>query len=220
MNDVRKMIYGSIIAFFLVLSVWFSIIYVSSCGFSFTCNQAAPLVIRTPIPTLIPAARSAPQMMVNPSEFNKCKASATDLIAGWVSTGSSESEPFSFTDVNGQPCEGTFAVDIQPLFVENSLWYPGAIGCVSCHNSELSERSAGLDLSSYDAILKGTRRVAGSTSPGTDILGGGDLEKSLLYKVLINQGLVPEGHSTETPANELIVYAGQPVADVSITPTP
>ena len=44
MNDVRKMIYGSIIGFFLVLSVWFSIIYVSSCGFSFTCNQAAPLV--------------------------------------------------------------------------------------------------------------------------------------------------------------------------------
>ena len=150
----------------------------------------------------------------------KCRASATDLIAGWVFTGYSESESFSFTDVNGQPCEGTFAGDIQPLFVENSLWYPGAIGCVSCHNGDLSDRSAGLDLTSYEAILKGTRRVAGSTSAGTDILGGGDLEKSLLYEVLINQGLVPEGHSAESPADSLIVYAGQPVVDVSITPTP
>ncbi len=55
MNDVRRVIYGTIIGFFLVLVSWLSIVYISACGFSTSCNQASPLVIRTPIPTLIPA---------------------------------------------------------------------------------------------------------------------------------------------------------------------
>ena len=55
MTDVRKVIYGTIIGFFMMLGVWFSIIYISACGFTFTCHKAAPLVDRTPVPTLIPA---------------------------------------------------------------------------------------------------------------------------------------------------------------------
>ena len=220
MHDVRKMIYGTLIGFFLVLGLWFSVIYVSSCGFTLNCNQGKPLVVRTPIPTLIPAAKSVPQM-AGAAEFDRCQVAASELIGAWVSAGVPETDAFTFVDMNGQSCAGTYVEDIQPLFVENSLWYPGSIGCVSCHNSELSDRSAGLDLTSYDAILLGTRRVAGSTSPGTDILGHGDLEKSLLYGILVNQGLVPEGHSTERPANTLVVYAGHWVVDeVTITPTP
>ena len=220
MNDVRKVIYGTIILFLGVVVSWLSIIYVSACGLTFTCRQAAPKVDRTPIPTLIPASHSESPMGASPLEFNACQVGARDLIGAWVSAASPESEPFSFSDVNGNPCEGTFAADIQPLFVENSLWYTGAIGCVSCHNSALSDRSGGLDLTSYEAIALGTRRVAGATSAGTDILGGDDWEKSLLHEVLVNQGLVATGHSAESPAAALLIFAGQAVDAAAIaTPT-
>src|SRR6185295_4759801 len=174
MNDVRKMIYGTLIAFLLFLVFWFSIVYVSACGFTLTCIQAEHIIVRTPIPTLIPAARVGSQVGVGMPEFNKCQVAATDLIGAWVSAGSSETEVFPFSDVNGAPCEGIFAEDIQPLFRENSLWYAGSIGCVSCHNADLSERSGGLDLTSYEGISLGSLRAAGETSAGTDILGGED----------------------------------------------
>jgi len=192
-----------------------------------TCIQAAPLVERTPIPTLIPV-KQAQQPAATAVEFNQqCKVAATDLIGAWISAGHPEKEPFPFTDLNGQSCEGTFA-DIQPLFVENSVWFPGSLGCTSCHNADLTDRSKGLDLSSYQAISLGTRRVAGSSSPGTDIFGGGDLQKSLLYQVLTKQGLTvltkngqaTQGHSPDAPPNQAIIYAGQLVAEGNVTATP
>lgn len=215
MNDVRKMIYGAIAGFLLILVAWFSIVYVSACGFTFTCNRGEPLVIRTPIPTLIPAPHTEPEMEPAVTEFNKCRVAAADLIGAWVSAGYSSSEAFPFEDVNGQPCQGTFEEDIQPLYVENNLWSSGSLGCVSCHNAELSNRSAGLDITTYDAILLGSRREPGSASMGTDILGGGEWEKSLLHEFLLNRGLVPEGHSADVPANELILYAGTLVEDTA-----
>jgi hypothetical protein len=219
-NDVRRMIYVTLVAFLLFLVFWFSIVYISACGFTLTCNQGAPLVIRTPISTLIPAPSPASPAQGGATEFNKCKVAAADLVGAWVSTGHSDTEPFPFTDINGQSCEGTYADDIQRLFVENSLWSPGSLGCVSCHNADLSDRSAGLDLTSYEAILLGTRRVAGATSPGTDILGGGDWENSLLHEVLVNQGLTPQGHSPDAPPHQVILYVGQVVADGEVTATP
>ena len=154
------------------------------------------------------------------TQFHKCQVTAADLIGAWVTAKSPETEPFSFSDVNGNPCEGTFAADIQPLFVENSLWYKSAIGCVSCHNSALSDRSAGLDLTTYEAIQMGSGR-ADATAQGADVLGGGAWEKSALYTALVNQGLVAAGHSADSPAVELVVFAGQAVSDeAKATPTP
>jgi len=222
MNDVRKMIYGTLIGFFITLGFWFSVIYVSACGFTLTCNQAEHIVVRTPIPTLIPVSRPLSQSEAAMPEFDKCQVAADDLIGAWVSAGYSETEAFAFNDVNGQPCEGTFASDIRPLFVENSVWYPGAIGCVSCHNSKLTDRSAGLDLTSYDGMLQGSGR-ADANAKGNDIFGDGDWGKSALYDALVNQvvnqGLVPQGHSEESPADRLIVFAGQ-LVEASATPTP
>jgi len=221
MNDVRKMIYGTIGLFLVGVIFWLSLIFISACGLSFSCRQAQVKFEGTPIPTLIPAAHVESQTGSVMVEFNKCQVSAIDLISAWVTAKSPETEPFSFSDIHGKPCEGTFAVDIQPLFVENSLWYTGAIGCIACHNSELAKLSGGLDLTTYDAILLGSRRVAGSSSAGNDILAGGDWQKSLLYDVLVNQGLVTEGHSADKPAVNVLIYAGQSVAqDVTITPTP
>ncbi len=219
MNDVRKMIYGTIILFFGVLVFWLSIIYVSACGLTLTCKQAVPKADTTPIPTLIPILHSNAPTGAGMLEFNKCQVAATDLIGAWVSAESPETGSFPFSDVNGNPCEGTYAVDIQPLFVENSLWYKGAIGCVSCHNAELSTRSAGLDLTTYAAIEMGSGR-ADAASKGTDILGGGAMDKSVLYNVLVNQGLVAAGHSADSPAAAVVIFAGNAAAEVVTTATP
>lgn len=222
-DDVRRTIYATIIGFLAIVVTWLGFIYVSSCGFTLNCYQARPLVIRTPIPTLIPAAHAEAEngTTVEIGEFNKCKIGATDLIASWAIAGHSENEPFPFTDLNGQECEGTFE-DIQPLFAENSLWYPGSLGCTTCHNAELTERSSGLDLSSYESISLGTRRVLEATSPGTDIFGREEWETSLLHEYLFNQGLTAEGHSPDAEPPQAIIYAGQPVSEpeANATPTP
>jgi len=201
------MVLGVIVLFLGVVISWVSVLYIASCGFTTSCKKADHIVERTPVPTLIPAGH-LPDTDMAVVEFNKCEVAATDLIGAWVAADSPESEPFPFTDVNDQPCEGTFANDIQPLFVENSLWHTSMIGCVSCHNSALTERSGGIDLTSYTAITK-----------GSDILGGGNWESSALFNVLVNQGLVAEGHSAEEVPSELVLYAGEHV-EASATPTP
>jgi len=220
-DDTRRLVYGTIIAFLVFITSWLGFVYISACGFTLTCIQGSPLVVRTPIPTLIPVKHTQAQAQpeATAAEFNGCQVAATDFIGAWVSAGHPETEAFPFTDLNGQDCEGTFA-DIQPLFVENSLWFPGSLGCTSCHNADLPERSAGLDLSSYEAISLGTRRVAESTSPGTDIFGGEEWENSLLHEVLVNQGMTTQGHSPDAPPNQVILYAGQTVAEGEVTATP
>lgn len=213
-DDVRRVIYGTVIAFLLVVVSWLGIIYISACGFTLTCYQAAPLVIRTPIPTLIPV--SNPE--IEPGEeamagADGCRVIATEMIGEWVTAGYPETDPFPFTDMDGNPCEGTIAEDIQPFFMQNSALYPGSLGCTSCHNAELTERSGGLDLSSYAGILAGAE--------GADILGDGDWESSALHDVLVVHGFVPEGHSPEVdPVGPVILYAGQRAADdPDATPT-
>lgn len=208
MNDVRKTIFGTIVGFFMMLGLWFSIIYVSSCGFTFTCHRGDLKVERTPIPTLIPALHSGSNMVqMGSADFKKCYVGAVDLIGAWVSADTPETEPFPFTDNNGNSCSGTFA-DIQPLFVENSTWQSGSLGCVSCHNADLTERSAGLDLSSYDAIV------------ASDILGS-SWESSRLHQVLM-MGLSPDGHSEDAVSvgNPLVFAGTQDEAEEEATPSP
>ena len=206
MNDVRKMIYGSLIGFFLVLGVWFSIVYIASCGFTFTCNRGDPLVERTPIPTMIPVSHSGSLLVMGPTDFDRCRTTAMDLIGAWVSAGASEADAFPFVDDNGQSCTGTYA-DVQSLFVENNLWRADGIGCVSCHNADPTPRSGGLDMTTYAALSK------------SGIVEDGDWKTSRLYRVL-NQGLVPQGHSPDTAASNPLVFAGSVVPEAEATPTP
>jgi hypothetical protein len=221
-DDTRGMIYGTLVVFLLFLVSWLSFVYISACGFTLNCLQGAPLVVRTPIPTLIPPKHAQAVPPNTNIEFNKCQIGATDLIGAWVAAGHAETESFPFTDLNGQSCEATYA-DLQPLLRDNSIWFPGALGCTSCHNADLTDRSGGLDLSTYEAISLGSRRVAESTSPGNDIFGDGNWEDSLLHEVLVNQGLTTLGHSPDVEPPNPILYVGQVVAsegDVTATPTP
>jgi hypothetical protein len=211
-DDVRRTIYATIIGFLAIVVTWLGFIYISSCGFTLNCYQARPLVIRTPIPTLIPVSHAETGGAENEGsmgELNRCRVAATDLIGAWVAAGNPEADAFPFMDIQGNPCEGTFDDDVQHLFVDNNLWEPDALGCVSCHNAELTERSGGLDLSSYAAITE------------SGILGDGEWESSTLHSILLDQGLVPAGHSPdESSPGPVILYAGQAVEeDPEVTPT-
>jgi hypothetical protein len=219
MNDVRQWIYGAIIGLLACIGLMLGIVYVSACGLTLTCNQALPLVIRTPIPTLIPAAHAEEIGSDDTPEFNQCLVSAQDLVGAWVAADSPESEPFPFTDVHGKPCEGTFANDVQHLFMDNNVWFAGQLGCASCHNADLTDRSGGLDLSSYEGVLAGSNRSYEGAS-GTTILSDGDWESSPLHAVLVDQGFGPEGHSPEAePIAPVFIYAGQHVEETAPTPT-
>lgn len=225
MDDVRKTIYATLIGFLLILVVWFSFVYVSACGFSVACRQAQTVMVvdRTPIPTLIPATMPVPQRGGKQAVFNKCQVAAVNLIGAWVSAGYPEKDTFTFTDVKGTTCEATFAKDVQPLFLESNLWYPGSLACASCHQSDLTKALMNMDLSSYAGIVAGSRRANGEAK-GNDILGGGHWEQSLLYQMLyapngqttIGRPAMPLGRPADVPAEGPLVYAGVPLT----VPTP
>ena len=205
-NDFRKFMYTALTAFVLLLVFWISIVYISACGFTLTCNQGQRAAVRTPVPTLAAATLPAPDFSVAAPSFARCRIAAVNLIGAWVSAGYSDTEPFTFTDVDGKECEANFDDDVQPLFLESSLWYPGSLACASCHQSDLTVASAQFDQSSYDGMLMGSRRVDGAK--GNDVFGGGVWEESLLYENLYVKKYMPLGRPPEVPAEGPIVFAG------------
>jgi len=215
MDDFKKLLYGVLIGFVLLIVGFVSFAFIWSCGLDFSCEQAKPIPLGTPVPTLIPATLPAPKTDGVPDAFGKCEVKALDLLGAWIAAGSPESDAFPFTDLGGNPCEATFSADVLPLFSESQLWFPASLSCTSCHNDAFAERSAGLDLTSYAGILAGSRR-ASADAKGTDILGG-DWTNSLLYLTLTQTDSIMDGHSPlDHPAADLVIYAGAHV----LPPTP
>lgn len=210
MDDFRKLMYGILIAFVGILVIWISIVYISACGLSFSCERGQPVAERTPVPTLAAATLPAPDFSVAAPTVKRCRIAAVDLIGEWVSTGYSETEPFPFTDADGLLCEATFSKDVQPLFLESNLWYPGSLSCASCHQSDMTVSSAQLDMSAYAGMLLGARRVEGAQ--GNDLFGAGDWEASLLYDVLYVRKYMPLARPPDVPAEGPLVYAGVTLA--------
>lgn len=218
MDDVRTLINRMLAILLVALVLFISFMYVNACGFTFTCPRGAPLVARTPIPSLVPATLPSSLKV----ESGKCQVGAADLVGVWVSVGSPETASFLFTDVNGKTCSATFARDIQPLFVKDNVWYPGLLSCASCHNSNVTaSQSAGLDLSSYAGMRLGSRR-ADASKQGSDIFGSGVWEKSLLHDSLVKgEGAMALGHPPQFSEGGPMVFAGQPSSEVpTATPAP
>lgn len=205
-DDVKNLIYAILGLFIVVLVVWIGFVFVVGCGFSLNCEKGARIPDRTPIPTLIPAALPVVQQVEEQPRV-ACQIAAVNLIGAWVDAGYSETESFEFTDVNGQVCTGTFREDVQPLFLEGNIWFTGAPACTTCHNTELIEANAAMNLSTYEGILAGSRR-ASLEETGNDILGGGDWEASLLYKQLYIDKVMPQGRPPDSPAEGPIIFAG------------
>jgi len=216
-DDVRKYIYTTLTVFVLGLITWIGFLFVNACGFTLTCKQGAFLVERTPIPTLLPA--TLPAMATGNGQVvisDQCRVVAVDLIGAWVAVGSSETEAFQYTDINGQNCESTFE-EVKPLFVEANFWVPGSLSCVSCHSVDVTISLAQLDLSSYAGIMAGSRR-ADAESKGTDILRDGNWDGSLLYEFLSTSKADVPGHTEAV--SDLVIFAGKPLSAPAATPTP
>ncbi len=54
MDDFRRIFYGVLIGFVLMIIVWISFLTFSGCGSSLNCAFAGPTPQRTSIPTLVP----------------------------------------------------------------------------------------------------------------------------------------------------------------------
>lgn len=216
-DDVKKYIYGTLILFLVGVLVWVGFVYLNACGFTLSCNRGARLADTTPVPTLIPAALPVMAAIDGESAASeKCSVAATDLIGAWVEAGASDTEPFEFTDTAERTCEASFE-DVQPLFVQSNLWYAGSRSCVNCHVADVAISSAQLDLTGYEGILAGSRR-ADEAARGTDILGGGKWDSSLLYQFLAEAKDGVPGH--EKALSGLMILAGTPLSDTAATPTP
>jgi hypothetical protein len=216
-DDVRKTIYNALIIFILVLVTWIGFLYVNSCGFTLTCNRGKFPVARTPIPTLLPATLPAIKTgdgVVVVSD--QCQVAAVDFIGAWVSAGSSETESFQFTDGTGRNCESSFQ-EVKPLFTEANFWYSGSLSCVSCHSVDVTISPAQLDLSSYAGIKAGSRRPD-AESEGTDILGAGNWDGSLLHEFLSTSKADIPGHAEI--ATDLVIFVGKPLPAPEATATP
>ena len=176
----------------IFLLLFIASIYFVNCGFSASCSQASlPPIIHTPIPTLVPVNVPYQVAPVQVETRPVCLVTGRDLLNSWVSAGYQETQPFYFSDLDGNSCQAMFA-DVITLFDQQNLWYSGALACDSCHNADVTVAAAGLDLSSYPGILAGARRTS-STSQGEDILGGGDWEESVLHDQLFVYQLMPFG---------------------------
>ena len=215
-DDFKKIFYRVLIAFVALIVIFVSFTFIWSCGLDFSCKQGTPPPAGTPIPTLIPATLPAPITDGVPDAFGKCQVKAMDLLGAWVDAGYPESVAFPFTDLDGNPCEGTFRGDIQPLLGESNLWFPASLSCTSCHNTAFKEGTGGLDLTSYAGILAGSQRESADVPKGMDILGG-NWADSLLFQTLSLTENIPLGHSPlDYPEVDLVIYAGAHV----LPPTP
>jgi hypothetical protein len=227
-DDVRKYIYGAITVFLVGVMSWISIIYVSACGVTLTCNRGKPRVDRTPIPTLIPATMPASDVswdaeVSEPAPLTNsgiCHVRAVNFIGAWAASQtpkSTEADPFYFVDEDGKNCEATFP-DVQALLNQPNLRGTGSLACTSCHSGDLTVAPAQLDLSSYAGIITGSRRE-GNKPKGTDILGDGEWKESLLYDHLTNASADVPGHE-QTLSADTMISVGRSFAGPLPTATP
>jgi mono/diheme cytochrome c family protein len=194
-------------------------LYMGSCSYLKCTGGGRARLVHTPIPTLAPVPVQA-SFVSFPSSASpeNCSVTAKTLVSAWVSAGFPEDKPFFFTDLNNVNCQATFA-DVQALFSQSNVWYPGALACTACHNADLSAAaSAQLDLSSYAGVVAKSYRAPGSTS-AIDILGAGDWQQSVLNQVLFVLPSMPYGlPSNAAPGEGPSILAGIPITVANATP--
>ena len=125
-DDVRKYIYGALIAFLVVVLSWVGFIYVSSCGITLTCKRGESPVDRTPIPTLLPATMPAPQRFILAPTI-----SPTLTVSEAATQMAAESSSIPQPSNPGGPGE---AVNLTGDIATGAELY--AVNCVPCHGVE------------------------------------------------------------------------------------
>jgi len=121
-DDVRKYIYGALIAFLVVVLSWVSIVYISSCGVTLTCKRGEAKVDRTPIPTLFPATMPVAERFIPaPTIPPTLTAAEAESESSSIPRPSNSGGPGEAVNLTGDAASGT------EIFAAN---------CVPCHGAE------------------------------------------------------------------------------------
>lgn len=213
-DTMRTVMYGVLIGLPTMVVVWILVVSFLGCDFNNSCANTSQSGL-TPVPTLIPATMPIPEVGAgHQAAPAKCQVATVDLIGDWVKAGVPEKVPFDFTDAKGTACTATFSADVLPLFTTPNLWYDGASACTTCHSADVTAATMHMSLASYQDILAGSNR-ANANSKGTDILGGGNWEKSILYDMLYTKKSMPLGRPATVPAAGPVIFAGTPKSGAS-----
>lgn len=124
MDDFKKILYGVLVSFILLIVGFVSFAFLWSCGLDFSCKQASPPPAGTPIPTLIPATLPAPPRFVPMPTSASATSDAGTPAAGETSNIARPSNP-------GGPGE---AVNLTGDANAGAQLY--ATRCVICHGAE------------------------------------------------------------------------------------
>lgn len=119
MDDFKKIIYLVLGGFVTLMVVWLGFLFLNACGFDLSCRQAAPIPIRTPIPSLIPATLPAPTRYVAPTAAE----ASTQVAAGGsdIARPSNPGGPGDAVNLTGDAAAGA------QVFASN---------CVPCHGAK------------------------------------------------------------------------------------
>ncbi|MBT3336293.1 MAG: hypothetical protein HN391_00055 [Anaerolineae bacterium] len=156
---------------FLGLSLLLAAILLVGCEAPATLTVVPSPVSEEAAPA--PEETPAPEVEAESQDMSGAAAKAVDLIGAWAEAGASETEAFDYTGVDGNTYQGSFEVDVLPLFTENNLWFDGAQACSGCHfaNSENSYHE--MDLSSYAGLMLGGDVL--SQPPGVPLFGESEI---------------------------------------------
>lgn len=122
MDDFKKIMYGVLTAFILIIVGFVTFSFIWSCGLDFSCQQAAPPPAGTPVPTLIPATLPAPERYVP-------MATAIPAAAGTQVTEAAPAVPRPSNP--GGPGE---AVNLKGDIAAGAQVF--SANCVACHGLE------------------------------------------------------------------------------------
>jgi mono/diheme cytochrome c family protein len=125
-DDVRKYIYGTLIAFVVVVLSWVSIVYISSCGVTLTCKRAVPVVDHTPIPTMLPATMPVAERFIPTATM-----SPTLTVAEAATKMAAESSNIPLPSNPGGPGE---AINLTGNAGTGAELF--AANCIPCHGAE------------------------------------------------------------------------------------
>jgi mono/diheme cytochrome c family protein len=124
-DDLRKITYGVLIGFVLLLVLWISFLTFTGCGFKTDCAGAVPTAERTSIPTLVPATLPALVRELGTATSVPLAAGTTAATsapgAAEVAMPSNPGGPGPAINLTGDPNAG------QQVFVKN---------CQICHGAQ------------------------------------------------------------------------------------